>query len=124
MLKNIEFSKRLFQKKQIYNMKIFRFVSGFGDSEERISWTKVINDKSATNEHNNPFFNPVSAGLRKELLGMQDQIKEWQVTFKNKNGRKPTLTEMKEDPDIGPLIMSIEKQKKAIYTSVNRFRIN
>ena len=94
------------------------------DNNGKISWTKAMKEEAATNEFVNPYYNPKAVGLKKELEGMQHQIREWQATFKQKNGRKPTLEEMRQDPSVGPLILSLDAQKNAIKASLTRFRIN
>jgi hypothetical protein len=55
---------------------------------------------------------------------MQQQIKEWQAVFKKKQGRKPTLDEMKSDHVIGPMLASLDKQRHAIKSTIQRFHIN
>ena len=99
------------------------FFSGGWDGG-KISWTQKLNEESVTNENLNPYYNPKAVGLKKELTTMQEQIKNWQADFKNKNGRKPTLDEMRKDPSVGPVIEGIERQKQAISSTINRFRFN
>jgi len=89
-----------------------------------ISWTQKINEEAATNENMNPYFNPIAAGLKKELSSMQETIKNWQNDFKAKNGRKPTLDEMRKDPSVGPVLQSIDRQKHAMSASLNKWRFN
>jgi hypothetical protein len=101
----------------------YNFGSGWDDGG-KISWTKKMSEESATNEYTNPFYNPKAAGLKKELTMMQESIKNWQETFKRKNGRKPTLEEMKKDPEIGPILQGLDKQRQAIQATIQRFRIN
>jgi len=98
-----------------------RCFSGWGNTD-KISWTQELNKSS--NEATNPFYNPLAAGLKKELTGMQEQIREWQKGFKEKHGRKPTFEEMRNDPHIGPLFKSIEQQKNAMKVAVQKWRIN
>lgn len=90
----------------------------------KVSWTKALKEEAATNEFVNPYYNPRAVGLKKELEGMQQEIKDWQADFKKKNGRKPTLEEMRQDPSVGPLILSLDAQKNAIKASLQRFRFN
>ena len=120
MLKKL-LSIRPTQLRTVYTQ---RFFSTGWDNNGKISWTKAIQEDAATNEFVNPYYNPIAVGLKKELEGMQGQIREWQATFKQKNGRKPTLEEMRKDPFVGPLILSLDAQKHAIKTSLQRFRIN
>jgi hypothetical protein len=90
------------------------------------SWLKETQSYNDVNKETNvnPFFNPQTASLRRELEAMQSEIKTWQAQFKSKHGRKPTLEEMNRDNEIGPILKSLENQKNAIKTSIQRFIIN
>jgi hypothetical protein len=92
-------------------------------SDDKSSWSKNFQSDDSSGG-SNPFFNPHTAALRSQLQAMQESIKEWQGKFKSKNGRPPKLEEMKNDPEIGPILNSLDKQKKEIQKSVQRFRIN
>ena len=106
--------------KLIYSQRFFGTGYGGYGSGDKISWTQQIEE----GETKNPFYNPAAAGIKKEMTIMQESIKQWQAEFKTKHGRKPTLDEMRKDPTVGPTINSIEKQKNALKSTVQRFRIN
>ena len=59
----------------------------------------------------NPFFNPMAANIKADIDYMSGSIKSWHADFKKQHNRKPTLDEMREDPDVGPQIKAIERQK-------------
>jgi hypothetical protein len=120
MLKKL-FSIRPLQFRAVYAQRSF---STGWDNSGKVSWTQAMKEEAATNEFVNPYYNPRAVGLKKELEGMQVEIKEWQNNFKKKNGRKPTLEEMRQDPSVGPLILSLDAQKNAIKASIQRFRFN
>lgn len=104
-----------------FSSPLYQFSYG---KDDKISWSKKINEESHTNEYQNPFFNPQAAGLKSQMNQMQAEIKNWQEAFKKKNGRKPTLDEMKSDPTIGPMLKSFDQQRHAIQAAIQRFRIN
>jgi len=93
------------------------------DSKMSFSFAQQIREENQ-NQSVNPFFNPTAAGMKTELNGMQETIREWQANFKKKHGRKPNLEEMREDPTVGPLFESIDRQKKAITSTLQRWRFN
>jgi len=98
---------------------------GYGQYSEdsKMSFTQQIREE-AQNQGVNPFYNPTAAGMKAELNGMQETIREWQANFKKKHNRKPNLEEMRQDPTVGPLFESMERQKKTITATLQRWRIN
>ena len=98
---------------------------GYGQYSEdsKMSFAQQIREE-AQNQGVNPFYNPTAAGMKSELNGMQETIRERQANFKKKNNRKPTLEEMGQDPTVGPLFESIDRQKKNITATLQRWRFN
>ena len=111
------------------NMKMIKYklqinffrIASFSWKEENISFTEMMMNNSSDI---NPFFNQKTAYLKKEFDSMKEQIKDWQSDFKIKYKRKPTLEEMMRDKDIGPIIKSLDDQKKALKASIYKYRIN
>ena len=123
MLRKIFSAESLCKNKLLRPYAFPTFSTNWQDSD-KISWTKTMNKESTADDNTNSFYNPVTADLNKKLVGVQGQIKDWQLNFKKKTGRKPTLEDMRADVTIKPLIDSIEKQKQAMRLSINKYRIN
>ena len=76
--------------------------------------------KNTQDEIHRIYSNPMAAGLKKDLNDTESTIKIWQESFKAKHGRKPTMEEMKRDPEIGHLVSGLREQKQGLKSSLNQ----
>ncbi len=82
-------------------------------------------NKEDNKSTSNPYFNPTAAYLKNEMNTTEDAIRNWQLDFKAKHGRKPTLEEMKKDSTIGHLFEERKTQKNSLQkemSQLSRFR--
>jgi len=96
-------------KPQLSSPRVFYLFSTGGQNQ----------DPSASN----PFFNPQAAAVKKGMNEGESKIKEWQERFKAKHGRKPTMEEMKRDPDIGPILAERDAQKQLLRETIRAGRM-
>eukprot|EP01016_Furgasonia_blochmanni_P048853 TRINITY_DN7348_c0_g1_i2.p1 TRINITY_DN7348_c0_g1~~TRINITY_DN7348_c0_g1_i2.p1 ORF type:complete len:172 (+),score=45.16 TRINITY_DN7348_c0_g1_i2:66-581(+) len=70
------------------------------------------------------FYNEKAANIKADIKYMEDSLKEWQKDFKTKNAKKPSLEEMKNDPEMKKMLDNIKAQRRQMKVAINRYQIN
>ena len=84
----------------------------------------MTSEEKTTETTTSPFFNEKAAYIKKNIDNMGISLKDWQTEFKKKHNRKPTLDDMKNDPRVAGLMGSMQNEKNALKSTIQRFRIN
>ena len=91
---------------------------------EKTSFLKMMSEEKVSESTPNPFFNEKAAHIKQNIDNMGLSLKDWQAEFKKKHNRKPTLDDMKKDPQIANLMGSMKSEKQSLKSTIQRFRIN
>mgnify|MGYP006933347368 CR=1 FL=1 len=91
-----------------------------GDSDRPV----FTSQSGSLNELHSLYYDATAAGLKRELNTMESSIKSWQEEFKQKHGRKPTLEDMRNDPEIGAIVSQLRGQKASISDAIRRHRFH
>lgn len=121
MLKKIASSQL---KNCVKNVPKFHYNFNYKDGDDRVSFVNKDNNNNVEQTIHSAFFNQKTAGLKRELNGMEGTIKSWHEDFKRKHGRKPNLQDMQKDPEVGSMVKQLRAQKDLISNSIQRWRFN
>ncbi|KAL4479601.1 hypothetical protein ABPG72_004197 [Tetrahymena utriculariae] len=135
-----EDEKKKKQKQIEENQKSFQ--QKYGNFDAKHIYMKTIKDKAKekslqddeivrhtketfvyTNQ-DNPFYNAEAASIHSNMNAEEETIREWQYQFQKKNKRKPTLTEMQEDPTIGGILAKRRNQLNMLKAAVFKYKID
>ncbi|KAL4435098.1 hypothetical protein ABPG74_003591 [Tetrahymena malaccensis] len=127
--KQIEENQKSFQQKygsfdakHIYMKSIKEKVKEKSLQEDEI--VRHTKETFTYTNQDNPFFNAEAASIHRNMSNEEETIREWQYQFQKKNKRKPTLTEMQEDPTIGAILNQRRNQQNMLKAAVFKYRID
>lgn len=72
----------------------------------------------------NPFFNEEAFRHKQAMNENESNLRSWHSKFQEKNGRKPSLSDMKEDPGVRNWLENFTEGRRRIHGAVFKFRIN